>query len=187
MDSIILKLPNIALYYYVSKDFNFRQVPNLENYGYRLTVGQKLKCIRYHDSNAEMFVNPVIKEITEDGLYITHLMGGGENHEEIVFVPFRKSLPNNHIYEMRDMYIEPCEHLYEKNNMEDILSGNIQKSHIYCQVEREGIWYWHGGCRSKNKESDENLQNFVRMGQMTFTELNREVGISDRYDAIFKG
>ncbi len=173
MDSIILRMPNIALYYHDKKDFCLRQVPGLEKYGYRLTVGQELKVIRYHGSNAEMFIAPIIRETTEEGLHITHMLG--KDREEIVFVPFKKLLPNNQIYEMRDMYIEPCEQLYDRNNMEDILSGNIEQSHIYCEVEYEGIWHWHGGRRMKDKRSDENLRNFVKLGQITLDELEKDL------------
>lgn len=168
IDSMILEWPNIDLTYYDQKTGGFGTIPEIEKrkWGYRLTVGQKLSRIRYRESNRGIYILPTVKEIREDGLVVTHLLGKGE-----VFVPFVQLLLGVGGSCYRDMYIEPCEPLFEKNKMVDIVSGNITTEEVGRKSTQCGIWYKHGGWRTKHKQSDENLKHFVKLGQVSMEEL----------------
>lgn len=123
-------------------------------YGYRLATGQRLECIRYSGSNAEMYVFPKVLRIHEGGLTISEFYTNDE-----IFIPFKKSLPSAGIFEERDMCIEPCGWLYYGyEKMDDILNSN---------PDWDEIWYRHGGW-STNSGKWDNLKNFVKMGQLSF-------------------
>ena len=174
-NSIILTYPNLDFSYKVQKlSMNcfetFKEIEKKE-YGYRLTEGQKLVGIRYRGSNYDYFVHPTIKEIRKDGLMITHLLQ--EKEEAPIFVPFIKNLLGvGGRYKLREMYIEPCDKLYEKNKLKDVLEGNIE-TNDYClrgQIDTgEGIWYKNGGFRIQKVLGDENLKNFIKLGQLECT------------------
>lgn len=163
----LLTYPNVMLNYAAKSrtGTGFGEIQEIINrkYGYILKPGQILKTIRYHDVNYDIFVNPTVIEILKDGLIITHLLQTAEDTP--IFVPFQKSLPAAGKYEAREMYVEPCECLYEKNKLSDVLSGNIETSHMEGKKLVEGIWYKHGGWRTKSNSSDNNLKNFVKLGQ----------------------
>ena len=174
MDEIILSWPNISLYYMDRSGGwgglrEFREIEKGQ-YGYRLTVGQQLQAIRYRGTNYEIFVRPTVVEIRQDGLVVTHLLK--KNGEGPVFCPYRKELPSGGVYAPRDLYIEPCEHLYEKNKLADILAGTVRDEDPRKPWERDddkrrrGIFWQHGGWRTTgDRISQENLHNFVKLGQ----------------------
>lgn len=176
MDKIILTYPNAVLYYHapgkpLSGPSLFKEVEKGE-YGYRLTVGQKLEGIRYHGTNYDYFVQPTVLEIKKDGLVIEHWKSARKGVVQ-AFVSFKKLLPNGGGYEIRDMYIEPCGELYEKNNLVDVLAGTIAEESYFAngkwdEERGKGIWYQHGGRRTSGR--DDNLQNFIKMGQQSLFE-----------------
>lgn len=173
MDEIILTYPNVALYYHApghpcSGPALFKEIES-GKYAYRLTVGQKLESIRYHDVNKDIFVHPTVLEIRENGLVVAYYSPFTEKFEEEAFMPFKKSLPAAGVCEMRDMYIEPCGQLYEKNKLADVLAGTIAtESYLgngkWDKERGSGIWYMHGGRRTPVGR-DENLRNFIKAGQ----------------------
>lgn len=173
MDEIILSWPNVSLCYMDRSGSwgGLREFRELEKgqYSYRLTVGQQLQAIRYRGTNYDIFVQPTVVEIRPDGLVVTHLLQ--KNGEGLVFCPYRKELPSGGVYALRDLYIEPCEHLYEKNKLADILAGNVRDEDPRKPWEdgfrqRQGIFWKHGGWRTPGDHiSQENLRNFVKMGQ----------------------
>lgn len=174
MDEVILNWPNVSLCYMdrTGSWGGFREFREIEKgqYGYRLTVGQQLHAIRYHGTNYDIFVNPKVVEIRPDGLVVTHLME--KNGEGPVFCPYQKELPSGGVYATRDLYIEPCEHLYEKNKLADILAGTVRDEDPRKPWERDdykrgrGIFWQHGGWRTTgDRISQENLHNFVKLGQ----------------------
>lgn len=59
-------------------------------YGYRLTVGQQLHSIRYRGTNYDIFVNPKVEDIREDGLLVTHLLQ--DRGQGAVLCPWQKEL-----------------------------------------------------------------------------------------------
>lgn len=139
-------------------------------YGYRLTVGQQLHSIRYRGTNYDIFVNPKVEDIREDGLLVTHLLQ--DRGQGAVLCPWQKELPSGGIYEMRDLYVVPCEPLYEKHRLADVLTGNIREEDPHLSelqddtAPKRGIFWKHGGWRSSgDRISQENLKNFVKMGQ----------------------
>ncbi len=179
MNEIIMTYPNVSLSYSVPTKSGicfecFNEIKE-GKFGYRLTEGQTLESIRYHGSNYDHFVQPKIQEIRENGLVITHLLQ--KQGEAPVFVPFVKELPAAGKYAPRDMYIEPCGHLYEKNKLEDVLTGNVETEE-YLQngkIDKNkgyGIWYQHCRFRTPVGRND-NLKNFVRMGQQSLLETSR--------------
>lgn len=170
MDEIILTYPNVVLYYHApghpcSGPALFKEIES-GKYAYRLTVGQELEAIRYHGTNKDFFVRPKVLEIREDGLVVQHFLQ--KKGDEPIFVSFKKSLPNAGKYEMRDMYIEPCGELYEKNKLADVLAGAIAtETWIDGKWDKrigEGVWYHHGGTRTL-VGCDENLRNFVKTSE----------------------
>ena len=174
MEEIILAWPIISLCYMdrTGSCGGYRIFPEIEKgkYGYRLTVGQKLQAIRYHGTNYDIFVNPKVVEIRPDGLMVTHLLQ--KEGEGPVFCPYKKELPNGGVYAPRDLYIEPCEHLYEKNKLADVLSGNARDEDPRRPGRKDdigknrGIFWEHGGWRTTGDYiSQQNLKNFVKLGQ----------------------
>lgn len=181
MNETILLWPNVSLCYMDRSGSwgclrEFREIEKGQ-YGYRLTVGQQLQAIRYRGTNYDIFVQPTVVEIRPDGLMVTHLLK--KNGEGAVFCPYRKELPNGGVYAPRDLYIEPCEHLYEKNRLADVLAGNVREEEYRPgrgDVEKPdyGIFWKHGGWRTTgDRISQENLRNFVKMGQL---EMNMNGG-----------
>ena len=74
MDEIILSWPNVSLTYMEHRNgmscfAEFREIERSQ-YGYRLTVGQELHAIRYHGTNYDIFVSPVVVEIRQEGLVV---------------------------------------------------------------------------------------------------------------------
>lgn len=182
MNETILLWPNVSLCYMdrTGSWGGYRVFPEIEKgkYGYRLTVGQKLHAIRYHGTNYDIFVEPRVVEIRPDGLVVTHLLQ--KQGEGPVFCPYKKELPAGGVYELRDLYIEPCEHLYEKNRLADVLAGTVREDHPRRPWEKDderhdrGIFWQHGGWRTTgDRISQENLRNFVKMGQQ---EMNMNGG-----------
>lgn len=176
MEEITLTWPNLSLCYMDRRGSwpGLREFSEIEKgeYGYRLAVGQQLHAIRYHETNYDFFVSPKVVEIRPDGLVVTHaLQRSGEGP---ILCPWKKELPSGGIYEMRDLYIEPCEHLYEKNRLADVLAGNVREEDLRRLDSPEtissgrGIFWKHGGWRSiGDRISRENLGNFVKLGQQT--------------------
>ena len=174
MDEMILQWPNVSLCYMDCRGNwpGFREFSEIEKgqYGYRLTVGQQLHAIRYHGTNYDIFVLPKVVEIRPDGLVVTNLLQ--RNGEKPILCPWKKELPSGGVYKIRDLYIEPCEHLYEKNRLADVLAGNVQEEDL-CHPNLpedinsgKGIFWKHGGWRSiGDRISRENLGNFVKLGQ----------------------
>ena len=65
----------------------------------------------------------------------------------------------------RTLEVTPCEYLYEKNKLKDILTGNINKETQHAMLDfGKGIWHKHGGWRTGSKY-EENLKHFVKLGQ----------------------
>lgn len=174
MNEIVLSWPNISLCYMDRSGTwgGFREFREIEKgqYGYRLEVGQQVHAIRYRGTNYDIFVQPTVLEIRPDGLVVSHLLQ--KNGEEPVFCPYRKELPCGGVYKMRDLYIEPCEHLYEKNRLADVLAGNVREKEYHppeggsVRKADYGIFWKRGGWRTPGDHiSQENLQNFVKLGQ----------------------
>lgn len=174
MTEITLAWPNVELCYMDRGGSwpGLQVFPEIEKgqYGYRLTAGQQLHSIRYRGTNYDIFVNPKVEEIQEDGLLVTHLL---QNRDEgAVLCPWQKSLPSGGVYKTRDLYVVPCEPLYEKNRLADVLAGNIREEELrppglqdVVRPER-GIFWKHGGWRNPgDRISRENLKNFVKLGQ----------------------
>lgn len=132
MDEIILSWPNVSLTYMEHRNgmscfAEFREIERSQ-YGYRLTVGQELHAIRYHGTNYDIFVSPVVVEIRQEGLVVAHLLQ--KEGAKPILCPWQKELPNGGVYKLRDLYIEPCEHLYEKNRLADVLAGNVREEEL---------------------------------------------------------
>ena len=143
-------------------------LPEIESgeYGYNLEPGQQVFAIRYYGTNMELYFNADILEISDEGIKIKENLLKGEE----VFCPWVKEFPS--LYDrkiMCQLYIEPCEELYEKNKLKDVLAGNIDnETYKNNKIDTDrgcGIWYLHGGWRGTSKYEG-NLKNFVKLGQM---------------------
>lgn len=177
LPEILLPHPHVSLYYRarVRSDSYlccFKEIESRE-YVYRLTPGQKLRTIRFHGSNMEMYVSPIIVKIFSDGLLINHLLQ--TDNQVPVFVPYQKVLAAGGVEEWRDMYIEPCDELFEKNDLSRVLTGDVEtesslQNGALNKLCGSGIWYHNGG-RSEYSYLAENLKNFVKLGQIAISEL----------------
>ena len=113
----------------------------------------------------------MVVEIRQEGLVVAHLLQ--KEGAKPILCPWQKELPNGGVYKLRDLYIEPCEHLYEKNRLADVLAGNVREEELRPPGRREitgppdhGIFWKHGGWRTTgDRISQENLHNFVKLGQ----------------------
>ena len=186
--SIVLRYPNVYICYVDNNSLRheFSEITQ-GKYEYVLSVGDKINAIRYRDTNYDHFFDCEIIDIKDDGIVVR---GYGHTEEvqiwnnehtayiiqkqwtkEPFFVPLKKWLPSSEWYAERDMYIEPCEALYEKNKFEDVLSGNIatsgrRKGSPFVNDEffmkQTGIFFKHGGWRSNSRYGN-NLNNFRKV------------------------
>lgn len=162
---------NLRLYYWLSTRTGYgpANIPEIEKeeYGYELQPGQNIYTIRYENVNREVYFYCKILDVNEEGILISSIIPETINK----FVPWVKKFPipfpNGEVKEC-DLYIEPCEQLFEKNKLNDILTGNIdaetiKDNKIIDQMGR-GIWHKHGGRRTISAY-EENLKNFSKNGQ----------------------
>lgn len=182
MDEKLLIYPEVELNYMeMCRDGRrrYETLPEIVNgdYGYILRPGQLIKELRYRDTNYGCKFHVYVREIMEAGIVVQRRMG-----DKPEFVPWIDELPNGGVYDLRKLYIVPCDELYEKNSVEDILSGNIRLEE--CQVingkevpdkHGRGIWFQHGGWRTNVSRYSDNLKNFVKVEQqVSLTELQEE-------------
>ncbi len=173
IDEKLLTYPNVELHYRVHAQKGrmgcYDVISDVEDgkYGYRLKVGQRLYAMRYRGTNHNCRFHVVVKEITDEGILV-------EDYKETILMPWVCDLPNGGVVKPRKLYIEPCDCLFEKNSMEDILSDNIRKEECKWIGDKKiadphgyGIWYSHGGWRCRVAYGDENLKNFENTGQQT--------------------
>lgn len=171
---------NLALLYFY--DYALRNLPEIEKeqYGYDLQPGQILVALRYHGSNMEVHFHVVVHYADDTGVYISDSMMHDitirqieklhperikeDSGKTIIFVPWEAKLLSAGKLVDCDLYIEPCDTLYEKNKLEDILAGKIQTEGKMGDVVVKGIWHKHGGWRDGSRYG-ENLRNFIKMGQ----------------------
>lgn len=155
---------NLRLYYriYTKSGSGLANIPEIEkeDYGYELLPGQKVYSIRYDGNlvNKEIYIHPTIVSIDENGIGIKDDLLN-KNAKKL---PWSKYGCN--------LYVEPCECLYEKNILENILKGNIKNETVrngkIITEDGIGIWYKHGGWRTTSEYKD-NLKNFIRLGQQS--------------------
>lgn len=184
---VILTWPKVELLYHAVDRTGpyFGTIPEVEKgqYGYRLAVGQTLTHIGYAGGNTGHIGpyknNATVEEIQKDGIVISFRRRTNEPElkpykcylsflfEDTIWHDGRKE----HI--KCRLVITPCLKLYEKNKLSDILAGNIeaQDSGPYRpkrdnEPPNTGIWYKHGGWRAVgDKHTNENLKNFIKLGQ----------------------
>ncbi len=163
---------NLRLYYWQNKNSGgcIVNIPEIEKeeYGYEVQPGQTLFAIRYDKTNLESYFRCKVLDVNDEGILISSFIP----ERTKILVPWIKEFPvpaSSSKKVMCDLYIEPCEHLFEKNRLVDILKGNI-KSETYrnnrlIAEDGKGIWYKHGGWRSVSMH-EENLKWFSKNGQL---------------------
>ena len=127
-------------------------------YGYDIQPGHMIYYMQY--TGARMPGEPygyshcIVKSIDENEIQITRL---GDPDTAITL----KWQQDGKI-----LMAHPCEVLYEKNKLRDILSGKapVTTEHPSCNFGK-GLWYKHGGWR-KSSLYEPNLKNFIKLGQM---------------------
>jgi hypothetical protein len=158
--AMLISGKNLKLYFNNGYE-QLENLPEIEKceYGYNLHPGQKIYSLSYSSSSTSRGVirtfNCEIVEVDEVSVKIT-------NHES-------KEKPIEFAWSMggRILEVTPCEHLYQKNKLKDILAGNIARETFHPMMDfGKGIWYKHGGCRTGSKY-EENLQHFIKLGQAT--------------------
>lgn len=182
MDEKLLIYPEVELNYMeMCRDGRrrYETLPEIVNgdYGYILRPGQLIKELRYRDTNYGCKFHVYVREIMEEGIVVQRWMG-----EKPEFLPWIYELPNGGVYDWRKLYIVPCDELYEKNSVEDILSGNIRLEN-YRMINGkevpdgrgEGMWFQHGGWRTSVSSYRDNLKNFVKVEQqVSIPDLQEE-------------
>ncbi|MGE4282304.1 MAG: hypothetical protein AB7G87_01145 [Clostridia bacterium] len=170
---MIISGNNLRLCYWkrTKSGSGYVNLPEIETgvYGYDLQSGQKIFRLAYDNTNLERYFDCLIHDVNEQGVLISHFLSKDEKR---TFVPWAKEFPcpapNGPVVKC-ELYIEPCEYLYELNLMRDILSYKIPYDSL-CDGKLDkdkghGIWYKHGGWRTLSKY-EENLDRFFRFGQM---------------------
>lgn len=170
---MIITGEKLRLYYYQCSRSGgcLVNLPEIEKelYGYELTPGQIIYAIRYSSTNEECYYRSKILAIKDEGLLILEYWTKKE-----MLLPFNKkfNIPKSskNLKEC-ELYLEPCEHLFEKNNLIDILNGNIDKEDYknagkYPTSLTTGIWYKHGGWRTYS-DFEDNLKHFIKLGQIS--------------------
>jgi hypothetical protein len=151
---------NLKLYFNNGYE-QLENLPEIEKaeYGYDLQPGQKIYSLSYTSSPTGRGVirtfGCTIEEVDDISIKIT-------NYES-------KEKPIEFAWSMggRTLEVTPCEHLYEKNKLKDILAGNIARETFHPMMDfGKGIWHKHGGWRTGSRY-EQNLKNFVKLGQAT--------------------
>lgn len=163
---------SLCLYYwqYTKSGGGPANLPEIqkEEYGYELQPGQTLFAIRYNKSNLECYFGCKVHDVSNDGLLISSDIPARTG----IMIPWVKEFPVPAPFGkkvMCDLFIEPCECLFEQNKLIDILKGNIEsetiKDHKIIVSAGIGIWHKHGGWRALSRY-EENLKYFSKNGQL---------------------
>lgn len=170
---MIISGKNLRLYYwmYTKSGGGPANLPEIEKeeYGYELLPGKILCALRYDMTNLECYFRCKVLDANDEGLLIASFIP----ERQQIFVPWVKVFPvpapKGPLIKC-DLYIEPCECLYEKNKLEDILKGKIDDETVVngkiITRDGHGIWHMHGGQRTVSRY-EENLRNFISLGQQS--------------------
>lgn len=178
IEKMLMIYPDVELSYATWYHGNrcFDTLPDIKQgkYGYILREGQQLCAVRYHETNHNCHFGVTVLEIQEDGMLV-------RDYKTEIFLPWICELPNGGKVAPRKMYIEPCDDLYEANSMQDIVSGNIRLEECkYINGKKipdrsgYGMWFQHGGWRQKVSRYAENLNNFIKLGQLSIEDIKEE-------------
>jgi len=178
---MIISGNRLRLYYWLTTrtGSGYCNLPEIEKgqYGYDLQPGQTVCALRYDKSNALMVFDATVKEVNGKGILVSYRQRkqSGCYEDAEIFLPWKHNLLNANKLIPCNLYVEPCDWLFEKNRMADILSGKIPtETWIDEKLEKsdgEGIWYHWGGKRTPVSKYAGNLKNFVRIGQMELSDI----------------
>lgn len=146
----------------------FKEIEKGE-YVYNLEPSQTVYAIRYNGTNLECYFDCKILEVSEQGVMITSWSTKNENK----FLPWNKDFhcpAYSKDLTSCSLKIEPCDELFEKNTLSDILSGQIVREDAR---NGKGIWYQHGGWRSSSSY-EINLKNFVKIEKPKKTRRSKK-------------
>lgn len=180
---MIIKFPKVCLYWHNPR----KGICGIEDwvtdvekgkYGYDLRPGAEIFSISNWNGGGITY-HITISEVTEKGIRILNWMTKGWNTDDVAklgycledgsaFIPWKDG--------DFQLCIQPCESLYENYKMKDLLSGEakdwtpkINKPWEPDLTRGEGIWYMHGGWRTKGSKYKDNINNFVAINeQITF-------------------
>lgn len=133
--------------------------------GYILAVGQIVESYRYTEENRTLGFHVRIDGISDKGVVFSEhkfhheqIDGEWQNWTEWVNPVLRPWVKETILCSGKkvqsDLYIQPCDELYEKPYINELVEGTVQHD--------GGIWY-HNGERSTYSQFAENLKNFVLM------------------------
>ncbi len=185
---MIITVPNLRLFWHNPKKGLCGQLENLpeidsKKYGYNLLGGQTVYFIGYVKDGAPYAYDVDVIKVSENGVVIDN-WGWNENSRTVGGDPIRNCfadfmqedgtalLPWKTYSEKRgewyDLEVEPCETLKDKLTMRQLLSGEREN---YTDFYGTGIWYKHGGWRTRISRRAENLQYFIKLGQITIEDV----------------
>lgn len=188
---MIIKFPRVCLYWHNPK----RGICGIEDwitdvekekYGYDLKDGAQIYCISNWFGGLVAY-RITISEVSDKGIGISDWLTKDWCTDDIAkwgycledgsaFIPWED--------DNFQLCIQPCRSLYENYKMKDLLSGEardwtpkINKSWEPDLTKGRGIWYKHGGWRTKGDRYSDNINNFIPINeQITFDFANKEVG-----------
>ena len=177
---MIIEYPNVKLLWHNSKRGFcglLEDIPDItkKRYGYNLEPGQEVYMVGYNLERSATY------EDQKDGVKISDWIEKGWHTDKMAifqdetgdaFLPWK--------YKEEDLYIEPCESLFESYKVKDLIDGTAPRSRpketglkIIPDPRGEGWWYQHGGWRTISKY-EKNIKNFVRLGQTTLADFIEE-------------
>ena len=183
---MVIEYPNVKLLWHNSKRGFcglLEDIPDItkKRYGYNLEPGQEVYMVGYYTNGHQYCYHVTIKEVSKDGVKISDWMEKGWHTDTMAifqdetgdaFLPWK--------YKGEDLYIEPCESLFEPYKVKDLIDGTAPRSRpremefkIIPDPRGEGWWYPHGGWRTISKY-EKNIKNFVRLGQTTLADFIEE-------------
>ena len=180
---MIIEYPNVKLTWFDSKHGLCGLVADVtdvkaKRYGYNLESGQKVYMVGYYDRGHTYCYHATIKLVSDIGIILSDWMEKGwktDSMAEFVDEDGDAILPWE--YEGHELYIQPCDDLFEDYRVRQLIDGLAPKSHPkYLNGKRipdprgEGWFHKHGGWRCNSPYQD-NLKNFEMLGQMSIEDL----------------
>lgn len=149
-------------------------------YGYDLKTGQTVYIISYcgeGDYSKFYIYHAVIEQVNKTGVLITDWMEKGweENDPVEKFNFYEQNSKGWLPWKIGDcdLCIEPCPSLYENYKAKDLVKGTAREEVVKIINGKSindgrgiGMFYQHGGWRTKARHYADNIKNIVKLGQM---------------------
>ena len=157
-------------------------LPEIEKkkYAYDLQGGQTVYFLGYIAPGAPYTYHVHIKDVTAAGVTVDNWMfkdGGKRIQNRNCFKDYMRPDGNAFLpWEIFDedtgknynLIVEPLPYLHDKLKIQDLISGKYE---YYTDQYGTGIWYRHGGWRSRTAEHEENIKHIEKNGQISIEDM----------------